>query len=60
MTVDGEWWRGDGPWRREPAAAVIYHAPSVRHAMRAGLLPLLAVYIWRGDLATHARLSPAG
>jgi hypothetical protein len=29
-------------------------------AMRAGLSPLLAVYVWRGDLATHARLSPAG
>jgi hypothetical protein len=60
VTGDAEWWRGNGPWRREPAAAVIYHAPKARHAMRAGLLPLLAVYIWRGDLATHARLSPAG
>jgi hypothetical protein len=59
LTHDGEWWLGNGPWRREPPAAIIYHAPSVRHAMRAGVSPLLAVYIWRGDLATHARLSPA-
>jgi hypothetical protein len=59
LTLEGEWWLGNGPWRREPPAAIIYHAPSVRHAMRAGSSPLLAVYIWRGDLATHARLSPA-
>ena len=60
LTLDAEWWLGDGPWRSEPPTAIIYHAPGVRHAMRAGLSPLLAVYIWRGDLATHARLSPAG
>lgn len=54
---DGEWWRGDGPWRREPAAAVIHHAPDVPHATRAGARPLLAVYLWQGDLATPARLS---
>jgi len=29
----------------------------VRHATRAGDAPLLAVYLWRGDLATHARLT---
>jgi hypothetical protein len=59
LTHDGEWWRGNDPWRRESPGGIIYHAPSVRHAMRAGLSPLLAVYMWRGDLATHARLSPA-
>jgi mannose-6-phosphate isomerase-like protein (cupin superfamily) len=55
----GEWWRGDGPWRREPPGALIHHAPNVRHATRAGARPLLALYLWRGDLATHARLSAA-
>ena len=57
LTPEGEWWRGDGPWRREPAGAVIHHAPNVRHATRAGASPLLAIYLWRGDLATHARLT---
>jgi len=52
----GEWWRDDGPWRQQPAGAAVYHAPNVRHAMRAGAEPLLAVYVWSGDLATHARL----
>jgi quercetin dioxygenase-like cupin family protein len=57
LTPDGEWWRDPGPWRREPAGAVIHHAPGVRHATRAGATPVLALYVWRGALATHARLA---
>ncbi len=63
VTRGGEWWRDDGPWRREPPGAVIHHAPNVRHATRAGASPMLAIYLWRGDLGTHARLTerrPAG
>jgi len=59
VSGDGEWWRGDGPWRREPPGAVIYHAPNVRHATRTDALPLLALYLWRGDLTTHAWLTRA-
>ena len=55
--TEAEWWKGDRPWHRQPPGAAIYHAPSVPHAMRAGEIPLLAVYAWRGDLATHARLT---
>jgi hypothetical protein len=57
LTPGGEWWRGDGPWRREAPGSMIHHAPSVRHATRAGSAPLLAIYLWRGDLATHASLT---
>lgn len=57
LTPDGEWWREDGPWRRQPPGTAIYHAPNQRHATRAGATPLLAIYLWRGDLATHARLT---
>lgn len=55
-----EWWRGEGPWRMEPPGAVIHHASSVGHATRATDAPLLAIYLWSGDLATHARLIGAG
>ena len=58
LTRDGEWWRGTGPWRSEPAGAAIYHAPNVPHATRTSDAPLLAVYVWIGDLATHASLRP--
>jgi quercetin dioxygenase-like cupin family protein len=57
LTSEGEWWKGAGPWRRESPAAAVYHAPHVPHAMRAGSTPLLAVYLWSGDLATHAMLT---
>ena len=56
----GEWWRGDGPWRPEPPGAVIHHGSEVPHATRAGDAPLLAIYLWSGDLGTHARLTGAG
>jgi quercetin dioxygenase-like cupin family protein len=56
LTADGEWWREDGRWRGKPAGVVIHHASGVPHATRAGHTPLLAVYVWRGELATHARL----
>jgi len=57
LTQGGEWWRGDGPWRQEPPGALIHHAPDERHATRAGASPLLAIYLWRGDLVTHATLN---
>jgi len=53
----GEWWRGDGPWRTEAPGAVIHHGAEVAHATRAGDSPLLAIYLWSGDLGTHARLT---
>ena len=52
----GDWWRDAGPWRHEAAGAVIHHPPHMPHALRAGPTPLLAAYLWRGDLATAARL----
>ena len=57
LTSGGEWWRDPGPWRDEPAGTAICHEPYARHATRAGRSPLLAVYLWRGDLATHAALA---
>lgn len=56
----GEWWRGTGPWRTEAPGIVIHHGPEVVHATRAGDAPLLAIYLWSGDLGTHARLTGAG
>jgi hypothetical protein len=56
----GEWWRDDGPWRQEPPGTAISHARNVRHATRAGASPLLAIYLWRGDLGTHAALTAPG
>jgi hypothetical protein len=52
-----EWWCGDGPWREEAPGAVILHPSGVSHATRTSGSPLLAIYLWSGDLETHARLT---
>jgi hypothetical protein len=52
----GEWQRGDEPWREVAPAVPIHHPPGLPHATRAGKAPLLALYLWLGDLATHARM----
>ena len=50
------WWRDGEEWRSGINGAVIHHPPHIAHAMRAGAVPLCALYLWRGDLATHAEI----
>jgi quercetin dioxygenase-like cupin family protein len=51
------WWqRGDGPWRRVQPGIAIHHPPCIPHATRTGGDPLVALYLWQGEIATHARL----
>jgi hypothetical protein len=52
-----KWWRGEGPWREQAPGTVIHHPPNIPHATRTGETPLLALYLWCGELATHARLT---
>jgi Dimethlysulfonioproprionate lyase len=52
----GDWQRGAEPWRAVPSAAPIHHPSGIPHATRSGAGPLLALYLWQGDLATHARI----
>jgi Dimethlysulfonioproprionate lyase len=40
----------------EPGS-VIHHPPNMVHATRTRDTPLAALYLWAGDLATHARLA---
>lgn len=39
-----------------PPGDVLHHPPGHPHAMRTGDTPLLALYVWRGDIATPARI----
>lgn len=51
-----EWAHGaEGLTSREPGARMD-HPSGVSHSMRSGSTPMLALYLWRGDLATPARL----
>jgi Dimethlysulfonioproprionate lyase len=51
-----EWMRGDEPFMAREPGAVIPHRPNLVHATRSGAEPLAALYLWAGDLATHARI----
>ena len=57
LAGEAEWQKGEEPWRREPPGAVIRHESMVPHATRTLAAPLLAAYLWRGDLATYARIT---
>ena len=44
---DGEWYREGEGWYVPGAGGTVYHPPNVVHAMRAGAVPLLAVWaLW--------------
>ena len=51
-----DWRRGDGPWTARAPGSLIEHPSGLVHATRTGDEPLLALYLWWGDIATHARL----
>ena len=63
-----EWWQGelagaasassaaDASALRAPGDRVL-HPSGVMHAMRSGSRPLLALYIWRGDIGVAAQLA---
>ena len=51
-----EWRKGEDPWHIEPEGSVIRHETMVPHATRTLADPLLAVYVWQGDLKTHAKI----
>ena len=43
------WQHGNQGWRKESSGTVIHHASNEPHAMRTGIQPLLALYLWRSD-----------
>ena len=59
LTEGSLWRRGDEEWRIVPPGTAIHHAPLMPHETRAGERTLLALYCWRGDTATEARLAPS-
>jgi quercetin dioxygenase-like cupin family protein len=46
------WGLGDAPAEIRPPGSVIVHPSGAPHAMTTGAEPLLALFTWRGDLAT--------
>ncbi len=54
-----QWCQGDAQWRTHAAGTLITHASMEVHAMHSGTEPLLAAYLWQGDLSQGARLVDA-
>ncbi|MDO9711459.1 dimethylsulfonioproprionate lyase family protein [Paracraurococcus lichenis] len=52
LSGTAEWRVSGAPFTLQPPGALILHAGGIGHAMRTGAEPLLALYVWRGDLAT--------
>lgn len=50
------WLRGEEKWRERQAGDLVHHASGMVHATEAGTVPLLALYLWLGDLATGAKI----
>ncbi|CAM5650980.1 hypothetical protein MAUB1S_11284 [Mycolicibacterium aubagnense] len=47
--TDGTGWRkGEGAFQLRGAGEMIHHPSNVNHAMKTGVEPLLALYLWRG------------
>ena len=49
---EGEWYREGKGWYVPGAGGTVYHPPNVVHAMRAGAVPLLAVWVLWMEHAT--------
>jgi hypothetical protein len=53
------WQQGDAVWREHAPGTLIHHAGNEPHSMHTGAAALLALYLWRGNLARKARLDDA-
>lgn len=61
LSGTAEWQQGEAPWRERAPGSAIHHGRNEPHAMRTGVEPLLALYLWRSaDLRQKARLDRGG
>ncbi len=49
LSATARWQRGEEPWMERSPGSIVFHASGMPHALRAGLHPLLALYLWRSD-----------
>jgi hypothetical protein len=53
LTGQSLWQRSNQDWAYRASGLPIYHAARMPHAMRTETVPLLALYLWRGDNLTE-------
>ena len=57
LSGDSRWQQGDAPACWLAPGARVLHPSGVAHSMHSGAQPMLALYLWRGDLGSAARLT---
>ncbi|MEU4668236.1 dimethylsulfonioproprionate lyase family protein [Amycolatopsis sp. NPDC023774] len=50
------WSTDESPYLPREPGTIVHHTPTQPHAIHTDAIPLLALYLWRGDLHTPARL----
>lgn len=50
LSSTSHWEQGDGLFRPQAPGTLIHHLPNEPHAMATGEAPLLAMWVWYGDL----------
>ncbi len=61
LTGGTEWRKGESGFVARRAGEIIYHPSNVSHAMRTGVEPLVALYVWRGGpLAQKSTIGVGG
>ncbi|MBC8240089.1 MAG: hypothetical protein H8E30_06385 [Alphaproteobacteria bacterium] len=56
LSGESFWRRGEEPWRRHGAGALIHHAPNQIHTTQSDTAPLLCLAIWYRDITSHAKV----
>ncbi|MDA1075570.1 MAG: dimethylsulfonioproprionate lyase family protein [Proteobacteria bacterium] len=54
LTANSQWRSGSKAWQVHTAGDRIFHPARVPHEMKTHDQPLLALYLWRGDILTKA------
>ncbi len=59
LSGEADWYRESDGWTRRRPGDHVLNTSMIRHGMRTGGEPLIALYCWRGDLATLPTSSAA-
>jgi len=57
LSGTAEWWCGGSEWSLRPPGSLVFHPSNRSHAMRTGVEPLLAFFIWTGDVSELAEVT---
>lgn len=57
LSGTADWFQQNNGWRETPPNSLIHHSSNEVHATQTNRQPMMAAYLWIGDLATNAKLT---